>query len=107
MGSVIVNTAATVSEEQAAATKQRLTRAVQRHMDTTVQERGYDNIFTACTYAEEPAVPEFQAEGQACREWRSRVWDYCYAVLADVESGSRAVQTEEELIAELPVLTWP
>jgi hypothetical protein len=39
--------------------------AIQRWLDVAAQERGYDNVFTACTYAEEPAVPKFQAEGQS------------------------------------------
>ena len=36
------------------------------------RELGYTNIFTAVTYADEAAVPQFQREGQALREWRSR-----------------------------------
>jgi hypothetical protein len=53
--------------------------AVQLRLDTQAQAWGYDNIFTACTYADEPAVPQFQAEGQALRAWRSQTWSLCYA----------------------------
>jgi len=53
--------------------------AVQARLDTHAQSWGYDNIFTACTYADEPAVPQFQAEGQALRAWRSATWAVCYA----------------------------
>jgi hypothetical protein len=37
-----------------------LTGAVQSHLDTVARSYGYDNVFTACTYADEPAVPRFQ-----------------------------------------------
>lgn len=88
-------------ETAQAQTKRRLTAAVQQHLDAAAQERGYDNVFTACTYADEPSVPEFQAEGQAFRGWRSKVWQYCYAQLDAVTAGTRTTPTEAELIAEI------
>lgn len=91
-------------EEQQAITQKQLTDAVQAHMDKTAQTKGYDNLLTAVTYADEPAIPKFQTEGIAFRAWRSAVWDYCYAQLAAVLGGERQVPTAEELIAELPVL---
>lgn len=87
--------------------KEFLISAVQEHIDSTAAAIGYDNIYTACTYADEPAVPKFQAEGQALRAWRSQVWARCHAVLADVEAGQRGIPTAEELIAELPALALP
>ena len=78
--------------------------AVQAHMDAAAAARGYDDIKTAVTYADEPAVPRFQAEGQAFRAWRSLVWAHCYQVLDDVQSGRRAIPSEADLIAELPAL---
>ncbi len=76
--------------------------AVQSHMDTTAQSLGYDDIKTAVTYAEEPAVPKFQAEGQALRAWRSLVWAKCYQLLDEVQSGMRGRMTPDQVIAELP-----
>ena len=87
--------------------KRMLADAVQSHLDARARERGYDNIFTACTYAEEPAVPAFQAEGKAYREWRSLVWAKCYELLADVESGKRAIPTVSDVIAAIPLLELP
>lgn len=87
-------------EQQKAA----LTSAVQRHLDTTAQAAGYDDIKSAVTYAEEPAVPTFQNEGRAFRAWRSRVWEHCVQVLTDVEAGTRDAPSAEDLIAELPPL---
>ncbi|MGM9582378.1 MAG: hypothetical protein ACI3WU_01495 [Phascolarctobacterium sp.] len=82
-----------------------LTKAVQEHMDTTVQTRGYDNINSACSYATSTDAV-FLAEAQACVVWRDKVWRYCYDALADVTAGARDIPTAEQLIAELPVLEW-
>lgn len=78
--------------------------AIQAHMDTTAQGYGYDDIKAAVTYADEPAVPKFQAEGRAFRAWRSLVWAHAYAVLDEVRAGTRPQPTAEELLAELPEL---
>lgn len=79
-----------------------LTRAVQAFMNEAAAGLGYDSIYTAVTYADEPAVPKFQAEGQALRAWRSLVWARCYEVMDEVKAGTRPVPTVEELISLLP-----
>lgn len=80
---------------------------VQGHMDAAARALRYDSIANAITYAEEPAVPKFQAEGIAFRAWRSLVWARCYEILAEVESGERGIPADEELIAALPELQLP
>lgn len=52
--------------------------AVQSRLDAHAQSWGYDSIFTACTYADEASVPQFQAEGQVLRSWRSTTWAACH-----------------------------
>ena len=85
--------------------KKVLTNAVQAYMDTVAQTRGYDNIHTACSYVN--STDEiFAAEGAACLAWRDAVWRKCYTMLAEVQAGMRAIPTVEELIAELPELSW-
>lgn len=78
--------------------------AVYAHLNTAAQALGYDDIRAAVTYADEPAVPKFQAEGRAFRAWRSLVWAHCYQVLDDVQAGRRPIPTAADLIAELPAL---
>ena len=90
----------TADEIQAA-----LTTAVQNWMDKTVQQRNYDNIGTACTYANS-TDSTFAAEGLACVKWRDAVWRKCYDMLAEVKAGTRAIPTADEVIAELPALEW-
>ena len=84
--------------------QQSLISAVQNHLDAAARSAGYDDIKSAVTYADEPAVPKFQIEGQRFRAWRSLVWAACYAMLDDVLAGTRTVPTVDELLAELPVL---
>lgn len=86
------------------AIKARLTNDVQRYLDDTARSSGYDDIKSAVTYADEPAVTKFQIEGQAFRAWRSHIWEACYQLLAEVEAGTRPVPTKAELLAELAQL---
>ena len=82
------------------------TGAVQQHLDAFARTLNYDGILSAATYATS-TVPKFKAEGKYAVEARDSTWAKCYEVLAAVEAGSRPMPTLEELIAELPVLTWP
>ena len=93
------------AEEQASAIQNELVAAIQHFMDEKAQSKGYDNVLSAVTYADEPSMPTFQHDGIAFRAWRSQVWAYCYAQLAAVKTGTRAVPTSEQLISELPALT--
>ena len=107
MGNIEEESVVETHEEWAARkVKQQLTQAVQNHMDTIAVERNYDNIISCTTYATS-LNPKFSAEGQAAVEWRDNVWVTCYQILDDVKAGNRPIPTEDELIAELPVLTWP
>lgn len=96
-----------IAAEQQRRLLEQLTTEVQAHLDTTAQAAGYDNIYTAVTYADEPAVPKFAAEGAAFRAWRSLVWDTANAIRNDVQAGRRPVPTAAELISELPPLSFP
>ena len=82
------------------------TAGVQKHLDNFARTRNYDGILSAATYATS-AVPKFKAEGQYAVEARDATWAKCYEILVAVEGGTRPMPTLEELIAELPVLTWP
>ena len=81
--------------------------AVQAQLDAIARAHGYDSIASAVSYAEEPAVPRFQREGQALRAWRSLVWAACYALLAEVQAGERSEPSWDELLAELPAFVAP
>lgn len=82
------------------------TAGVQKRLDDFARARNYDGILSAATYATSQ-VPKFKAEGQYAVEARDTTWAKCYEILAAVETGSRPMPTLDELLAELPVLTWP
>lgn len=83
-----------------------LTGDVQAHLDATARTRNYDGILSLCSYASS-AHPTFGAEGLAGVAWRDAVWAACYAIMADVQAGTRAVPTTAALLAELPAMVWP
>ena len=82
----------------------RLEARVRQWLDEQARALGYDDIKSAVTYAEEPAVPKFQQEGQAMRRLRSLAWARCYEILNAVQAGQRPVPTEAGLTAELEAL---
>lgn len=92
----------TPEEKQAA-----LRAHVQEYMDAMARALGYDDIKTAVTYAEEPAVPRFQNEGRALRAWRSMVWAASYDLLDRVQKGEAEEPTLEALPDLLPRLVVP
>lgn len=89
-----------------AETEARYSAAVQARLDAFARERGYDGILSACTYATS-TVPRFAADAARAVSLRDETWDSCYTILAEVQAGTRPVPTLAELVAELPVLTWP
>lgn len=80
-------------------TEQEYAAAVQAHLDAAAQARGYDDIRSAVSYADEPEVLAYMTEGRLFRRWRSRVWAKCLALQEAGAAGS-----VEELIAALPPL---
>lgn len=85
--------------------KQEFINAVQDHMDSIAQTRGYDDIFTACTYATS-TVERFVQEAQACVRFRDAVWSYCYEQLDKIMAGTRTMPSIIEFIEELPKMEW-
>ncbi len=81
--------------------------AVQEYMDGKARSWGYDNIFTAVSYAafpsEDPQLARFHAEAVALGNWRSAVWAVCFAVQADVVAGACAEPSMLELLELLPL----
>lgn len=82
------------------------TAAIQSMLDAFAQERHYDNILSACTYATS-TVSKFRAEGQACVDGRDAVWAESYSLMAQVEAGTLAQPTIPALLAMLPAMAWP
>jgi len=98
--------AAALAAEALDRTRTVLADAMQSHLDTTAQERGYDGILSLCSYATS-ANPRFGPEGQAGVSLRDAVWAYGYQIIAEVQAGTRPVPSAAELVAALPSIVWP
>ena len=94
------------SEQQAAQLKAAIVTATQQRLDDFAKMHGYDGILSACTYATD-TNPKFAAEGQYCMAQRGATWAALYAMLAEVEAGTRPVPKGfEDVVSELPLLSW-
>ena len=80
--------------------------AVQKYLDETVQQKGYDNVYTCLSYKGDPD-PIFSAEADAVLAWRSQVWRTAQGILNRWESRQIQQPTISQVIAQLPTLTWP
>lgn len=80
---------------------------VQDHLDAHARRLGYTSMDRAVTYASEPAVKKFQAEGRLLRAWRSRYWAACWPILEAVRTGQREIPEPAALIAELDAAATP
>lgn len=90
--------------DQTAALIATFEQAAQSKLNSAAIAAGYDSIITAVSYADEPAVPKFQADGQAFRAWRSKVWEYAYGQLAVVQGGTGVLPTVDAFLAAMPAL---
>lgn len=80
--------------------------AVQDYLDKTVQQKGYDNVYTCLSYKGDPD-PIFSAEADAVLTWRSQVWRCAQSILNQWQQGQIEQPTISEVISQLPILTWP
>lgn len=80
--------------------------AVGRYANSVAVGYGYDSIDEAVSYAEEPAVPQYQAEGRALRTWRSLLWAAFEQLLVQIANGEvDAPAGDVALFALLPQFT--
>lgn len=100
---------ALTTEEQAqarAALISQFSAAAQARLDAWAKTRNYDGILSLCTYATS-TVPQFASEGQRGVDLRDATWAALYAILAQVEAGTRTLPASFAAIeGELPALTW-
>lgn len=79
----------------------RMHRIVQAMLDHAAQVLGYYDIITAITYAEEPAVPKYQLEGQRLRRLRSMVWAETHRMIDKIKDGDDW-PSDEDFLSRLP-----
>ena len=80
--------------------------AIQANLDAFAQQRGYDGILSACTYASS-TVTKFRQEGQRCVDLRDQTWAASYVLLDEVMQGIKPMPASiDDVRNVLPALTW-
>ena len=76
--------------------------AIEAHINSVVQAKGYNSQDSIAKYL--VTGNAFYNEVKAISIWIGVVWVYANKVQTDVQAGTRAMPTVEELLAELPKL---
>lgn len=78
---------------------------VAKYLDAIAASQGYRSIEAAVSYADEAAVPQYQAEGRLLRRLRSLVWEAAYKTIAAIQAGEESwPESPEAFLATLPTL---
>jgi hypothetical protein len=86
--------------------KKSVIESVQSRLDEFAQTRGYDDIKSAVSYADDEDTI-FAAEGAYCKQKRSQTWRVVANIMSDIVSGIRPmISSFDEIESELPVLEW-
>lgn len=88
--------------ETAEQTIKRLDAAIERHIQSVMDAKGYESIERLIgAYSNSPNAV-WKAEANAAAQWLTSIWEYSLQVKSDVESEIREIPTEQGLLAELP-----
>jgi hypothetical protein len=80
--------------------------AIQAYVDAAARSKLFRDSVTLASYVASTNA-QWATEAQAFVEWRDQVWAYAYQELARVLGGEREQPTVAEIIAELPLISWP
>lgn len=79
--------------------------ALEQHLDTVAQSRGYRNADRLASYVASNN-PAWAAEAATFVAWRDDVWEYAHTQLEAVATGQRVQIGVLAFIAELPAIAW-
>lgn len=102
----VINATEKEIEERIVKQEQNYSNAIQLHIDATAQARQYSDGISLASY-DSSTNPIWAAEAQTFIAWRDAVWAYAFTELEKVKNGTRPQPSIEELLAELPVISWP
>lgn len=77
-----------------------------RRLDNFAIARGYGSIISVCTY-DTSTVPRYAADALRARALRDQWWEVLNQIVADVLASNRPEPDSfDDIVAELPALTW-
>jgi len=71
-------------------------------LDKVARSLGYDNIYTAISYAINRNSPNY-SQAIKLAQYRDEVWTACKVIRDNVLAGRRLPPSDQELLAELPI----
>ena len=77
--------------------------AVQQHLDSTAQSKGYDSAHACISYINSSNAT-WQSEAHAMNVWRDAVWGFCQTL--ETSGTAESLPTKEQLIGALPIAPW-
>ncbi len=80
-------------------------RDLSARLDAFAMTRTYGGIMSAASFSTS-SVPQFAIEGRRALELRDTSWSRFIVIMDAVRANTRAMPTREQLVQELPALTW-
>lgn len=78
----------------------------QNVIDKTAQTKGYSDGVSCASYATSTNV-QWKNEAVTFIAWRDSVWNYLYALLAEISGGSDPIPSVQQIIDGIPPMVWP
>ena len=75
-------------------------------IDSTAQIKSYANGLSCASYVTSTNL-QWKNESIAFIDWRDSVWNYLYALLAEISGGSAPIPTVQQIIDGIPEIIWP
>lgn len=95
-----------IAQAQQAQLVASFTDSAQQHLDAFAKTRGYDGIMSAATYINS-TIPRYAAEATRALLLRDQWWSTLDTIMVAVLSEQRPVPASfDEILSELPALTW-
>lgn len=85
--------------------KKQCVQAIQIRLDEFAKERDYDDIVSLTSYCNSTSN-EFKYDANRAIVLRDATWNRYYSIINDISAGKRSISSVEEVLAELPTLTW-
>lgn len=80
---------------------------IQNYIDSIAIQRGYGNSLYCLSYINSSNT-KWLNDATAFNAWRDAVWSYIDSQQVLIENGTRPIPTDmNDLIGELPVISWP
>lgn len=83
----------------------RLDNAIEAHIQSVISNLGYESLDRLVGVYSDSPNQTWKAEALGAKNWITALWETALQIEQDVTNGTRPIPTEQELIAELPIIT--